>query len=459
MALARLWSAGGARARSPFVVMRTGHGKRQLAANGWGDMRMATDMDVAVIGAGPYGLSLAAHLAERGLRFRIFGRPMHSWRANMPPNMRLKSVGCASSLSDPTGRHSLAEYCAEVGFPYSDWAMPISGELFAGYGEWFQQRAVPELDTRYIAACDRAGTGFALRTADGEAVAARSVVVCTGYMESAWSPPVLQGLPQALISHSSSHRSFAPFDGKKVIVVGAGQSALESAALLQEAGAEPTVVARRRPIVWGARQDVARTLYENLRHPRAETGFGWSYRFLEHPATPFHFLPASRRRRLVETTLGPFGAPWLRERVEGRLPVLTGCQLQRVEQRNGGVVLELETDGEAVRLAGDHLIAATGYRISQASFPFLSPTLRDAVRWEFGAPALSFNFESTASGLHFLGLASAYSFGPVMRFVAGAHRAVPRLARYLAARHGVGVRAGAHRSATRPLPAESPSPT
>ena len=61
----------------------------------------ASKVAVVVIGAGPYGLSIATHLRAQQLSFRIFGEPMASWRHHMPQGMSLKSEGFASDLYDP----------------------------------------------------------------------------------------------------------------------------------------------------------------------------------------------------------------------------------------------------------------------------------------------------------------------------------------------------------------------
>jgi cation diffusion facilitator CzcD-associated flavoprotein CzcO len=395
---------------------------------------MLSRTDVAIVGAGPYGLSIAAHLAARGVRFRIFGPPMHAWRANMPLGMHLKSRGCASNLSAPARDHTLEQFCGSIGATYSDWEQPISGELFARYGEWFQKSLVPDLDPRHVVSCESDSDGFRLRIERGETMAAKAVVVSSGYMASARIPGELEGLPPELVSHSSSHSSFESFRGKDVIVIGAGQSALESAALLREAGANPSLVARRRSIAWSEIEG-ERTLLQKLRAPRTALGGGWKMVFYEHPSLPFHHLPSRLRRRTVDTVLGPFGAWWLRDRVVDQLPLLLGWRLGEARSEAGCVRLRIERDSETRELTADHIIAATGYAVSPASFPFLAPGLKGAVRWQFGSPWVSRYFESSVPGLHFTGLASAYSFGPVMRFVAGASVTARRLCAYLGAQH------------------------
>lgn len=202
-------------------------------------MAAPNKIDVAVLGAGPYGLSFGAHLAARGVQFRVFGSTMQSWRSNMPKGMYLKSPGRASNLSDPSAEYTLEQFCKSTGRDYSDWEHPISGELFTLYGEWFQKNLVPGLDTRQVLSCDADSDGFLLRVEGGEIVAAKSVVVSSGYMTSPRMPEELAGLPQTLISHSSAHASFEPFRDKDVIVLGAGQSALEVGGVAQRGRRSP----------------------------------------------------------------------------------------------------------------------------------------------------------------------------------------------------------------------------
>ena len=102
--------------------------------------------DVAIIGAGPYGLSLAAQLAARGVSFRIFGKPLDTWRHHMPKDMLLKSDGFATNLSHPSPESTLKAYCAERGIPYDDMKIPVSLNLFLEYGAWFRKTYVPTLE-------------------------------------------------------------------------------------------------------------------------------------------------------------------------------------------------------------------------------------------------------------------------------------------------------------------------
>src|SRR5271168_5328523 len=113
-------------------------------------------LEVGIIGAGPYGLSVAAHLRRTGVAFRIFGRPMDSWLAHMPKGMMLKSDGFASDLYDPDRHLPLRQFCSERGIEYADTGIPVRIETFVDYGLAFQERLVPQLEDKLVSSVDRA---------------------------------------------------------------------------------------------------------------------------------------------------------------------------------------------------------------------------------------------------------------------------------------------------------------
>ncbi len=189
-------------------------------------------VDIVIIGAGPYGLSIAAHLAKSSLTFRIFGSPMQSWRSHMPKGMLLKSEGFASSLDDPDSSFTLRHYCEEMNLPYDDIGTPVPVEVFSSYGLEFQKRLVPTLEQTDITSVSRTSEGFELETADGQIVHARTVIVATGITNFSYLPPFLVGLPGSHVSQSSQHHDLSSFRGKSVVVLGAGASAVDIAAIL-----------------------------------------------------------------------------------------------------------------------------------------------------------------------------------------------------------------------------------
>jgi lysine/ornithine N-monooxygenase len=390
---------------------------------------VSTSCDVAVIGAGPYGLSIAAHLSAAKMRVRVFGSPMATWRSHMPAGMFLKSEGFASSLSDPSGRYTLRRFCLETGRPYGDIAHPVSLETFSAYGEWFRERAVGDVDEREVTRVDADPFGFLLELSDGEVVAARAVVVATGVMPFAYVPPELRDLPGSPVTHASAHASFEPFHGREVAVVGAGQSALETAVLLREQGGIPQLVVRGPLLRWNPKPADTRPLPARLRDPDAPLGRGWKLWLYSMLTPSFRHLPEDRRVRIARTTLGPAGAWWLRERLTPEIPVWMGRRIVDVQAAGGGLRLTLGANGDGPHdLRVDHVIAGTGYRVELDRLSFLSPELRAQLDRVQGAPRLSRHFESSCRGLYFAGLPAANTFGPAMRFVCGSEVAARRIA-------------------------------
>ncbi|MEU9989009.1 FAD-dependent oxidoreductase [Streptomyces sp. NPDC007971] len=395
---------------------------------------------VAVIGAGPFGLSTAAHLRARGIPVRVFGDTMVSWRAHMPEGMLLKSTPAASSLDCPQPGHTLADYCDAAGIRRlvtDEDIIPV--ETFVAYGDWFQQKLLPDLERVRVVSVDRdKNSGFELKLDSGELFTARAVVVATGLSGIAHLPAELAGAaadgpaPTGPVSHSSQHHDLTRFAGKELIVVGAGQSALETAALAAEAGARVQVVSRGRGrVAFGAPPWDQPKL-----RPESPFGRAWSLWALSYYPHPYRFLPARTRHYLVRRVLGPLGAWWLRDRFEDKVQVQEVERVLGAEAPDGTPVLTVRTHGgHTEQLAADHVIAATGYRVDIAAMDFLGHELRTRLAVSRGAPRLGAGYVSSVPGLYFTGLPAASSYGPVMRFVCGTEFASPRLAGHLAAAH------------------------
>ncbi|MDA3626978.1 NAD(P)-binding domain-containing protein [Saccharopolyspora oryzae] len=397
-------------------------------------------VDVAVVGAGPYGLSLAAHLRRAGVSHRQFGLPMNLWRAHMPRGMFLKSQGFASNLSDPDGSHTLRNFCLETGKRYADYGIPVSLRDFVDYGEWFQQGRGLEVEEQLVTDIAQRPGWFELTLDDGQHVDARQVVVAVGVEYFPRIPETLAELPGELCTHSSAYDDLGGFDGQDVIVIGAGQSALETAALLHENGAKTRLVARTPQLNWNGYPLLPdRPLWKRMREPEAGLGSGLSTWFYsEHPEL-FRRLPESVRIQRARTALGPAGGWWLRERVEGRFPVHVGHRLDWAKPTGDQVRLGVRVGGQVREFSADHVICATGYPPSLSRLPMVGRGLRSSIALVGGTPRVDADFESSVPGLYFTGPLVAPSHGPVMRFVYGADHAVRRIT------------ARIERTATRPL--------
>jgi len=396
---------------------------------------MAGTVDVVIVGAGPYGLGLAAHLSRDGVEHRIFGQPMSAW-SSMSPGMFLKSFAHATNIHVPRAHLTLPEYCRERNLEDYE---PVPIAAFAQYGRWVQEQLVPNVEPVNVTEVRRQGDSFAVTIEGGETLVARRVVVAIGLSYFAHMPGVLSQLPCDLASHTAAHGDFSRFRGADVTVIGAGQSALQAAALLHEHGASVRLLARR-PVTWNTRtfKDIRRGFRERLRHPNSIVGPGRRNWVMEHAPTLVHHLPVEKRRQLTDSHLGPTGAWWLRDRVEGRVPIRTGVSIIAASPERGGLRVTTNSPDRAEReFHTDRIIAGTGYRVDVGQIAFLHPDIVAGVRQTHGAPALSDHFESSVNGLYFVGPSSAASFGPLFRFVAGSYYAVPTLARHLSQRSAV----------------------
>jgi thioredoxin reductase len=383
-------------------------------------------IDVAIVGAGPYGLSVAAHALDAGLDAQVFGRPMQAWEQHMPRGMLLKSEPQASHLGDPDRRYGLDAYRQ---YSYGE---PVPVETFVAYGKWFSAQTVKKaLDESTVTTVGSEGGLFAVTLSSGDSVLARTVVLAVGFLPFAHRPAALAGLPPEVSSHASDHHDLSAFAGRDVTVVGAGQSALETATLLKEAGAMVRVVARCKTLAWNDTPVENRSMLDRMLAPHSGLGTGWrSWVWSELPGA-VRYLPRAARKHIVRNTLGPAGSWWLRERFEGAVPVTLGAKLAGAEHRDTVRLRLRDAAGEVSTIETEHVIAATGYKVDLGRIGVLDPDLRRGIRSEGPTPRLTRTYESPISGLYVVGLASAATFGPAMRFVHGADFAARRVTRGL----------------------------
>jgi hypothetical protein len=395
-------------------------------------IKSSNSVDVAIIGAGPYGLSLAAHLRARDVEYRIFGEPLGSWKNNMPPGMLLKSFPWASNLSAPSSEFTVKQFCTERALPYHDELMPLQLSRFIEYGEAFRMRYVPDVERKTLLALEPNAGGFRASFDDGETVDARRVVMAVGMLPFKCLPQEAEHLPAELCSHSGEYGSLERLDGMEVIVVGSGSSATDLAALLRERGNSVSIVARAPRLDFASRPR-PRTLFERATAPTSGIGHGWAMGVCAKYPQLIRLLSENLRVGLANAkVLGPLGGAFVKDRVVGKLPVWLGRALQGIETRNGKVVLDLvDANGARQSLRGDHVIFATGYRIDVGRLGFLSQKMLRQIRLVEQAPELSAHYESSVPGLHFIGPAAANSFGPACRFVHGTYHPARHLARHL----------------------------
>jgi cation diffusion facilitator CzcD-associated flavoprotein CzcO len=386
---------------------------------------MKPGTDVAIIGAGPYGLSLAAHLRARDVKFRIFGEPMRFWR-NMPVGVNLKSLAFATSIALPTRGYSYPEWCRQHGLEDFE---PCTMQSFAAYGLEIQKRFVPDVEQVLATNVSLRPGGFEVALSSGERLLSRKVVICTGLSALAQTPDLLRELGPDRMRHTFDISDYSQFRSKTVAVIGAGSSAIEAGALVSEAGGRSEIFVRGHEAIFHGRTPRVRPLLERIKNPMSVLGPSRRNWILQQLPLCVYRLPRERRTRFVKRYLGPASPWWIKDRVLGKVPIHLHHEL--VEAVNEGQRVRLKIrDGEGSlrNVEVDFVIAGTGYDADVSRLKFLDPDVLNRIHRIERAPALNINFESSVPGLYFIGPLSFMCFGPLFRFVTGAEITAPRLA-------------------------------
>ena len=372
-----------------------------------------TTYDVTIIGAGPYGLSAGSFLKSKGLGVRVFGKPMEFWADKMPKGMLLRSPREASTIASPASACTLEAYEAASG---TKPVAPVPLETFVNYGLWFRQQLLPDLDTTAVTSVDLDGNLFRLTLENGESVLSRKVVVAAGVGPFHRKPEVFAHLSKAHASHCYEGKPVSELAGKRVAVIGAGQSALESAAILHEAGADVEVIARIENLRWIGMHKWLHQLgpLSSMMYSKHDIGPAGISRLVATPNIVAR-IPLAMRDKIRTRAVRSAGSRWLPERL---VPVklTTGRSVRSAEAVGDEVALTLN-DGTGRRV--DHVLLGTGYSVDISKYSFLPTDLVSRIRQLDGYPEVDSAFCCSVPGLHFIGAPAARSFGPLLYFVTG----------------------------------------
>lgn len=378
--------------------------------------------DVAIVGAGPYGLSAAAHLRQmKGLEIRLFGEPMSFWERHMPESMFLRSPWAASQISDPQTRLTLDVYRDLNG--NGQVSAPIRAADFIKYGRWFHQQVGLPAERHKVVRIGPAANGYQLDLEDGSVLHAKRVVVAGGIQPFAQRPAAFEGLPRSLVTHTSEQRDFQKFRDRDVLVIGGGTSALEAAGFMSDAGARTEVLIRDSVLRW-PRQWLHEAPIAWMFYGKGDVGPALMSLIIQHPNL-FRRLPRQIQTWWGRRAIRPSVLPRLKPTLQG-VAICTGRFPERARVEGERVRVRVNDGTERVV---DHVVLGTGYRVDVRQYPFLGSDLLERLDLADGCPRLDAGFETSSPALHFLGAPAAWSFGPLMRFVAGTEFSAIALAR------------------------------
>lgn len=360
--------------------------------------------DLLIIGAGPFGLAIAAQAAHDGIEHLIIGKPMGFWRENMPKGMFLRSA-CDWHL-DPLNEHTIEAFLKTQAKTPKD-VEPLSLDFYLSYAEWFRQQKNINPLLLYIEQLDSADTsdGFVARTDSGETVRAKRVVLAPGFKHFAHAPDdLIAKLPQGRYQHTSTFVDFTNANHQRYLIIGGRQSAYEWAALLLEAGAKAVHLSHRHPT---PAFDVAdwswvNELVDNMAHDPS-----WFRRLSQTEKDEVIQRMWAEGRLKLE--------PWLAPRLnDERLKLWPQTQLISCTETNDGALAATLSNGETI--AVDRVILATGYKVDITRLPILSPNLKTKLATRNGFPALDDHFETSIPGLFITSMPAMQDFGPFFGF-------------------------------------------
>lgn len=317
-------------------------------------------LDVAVIGGGMAGLAACAMLTQLGIAARIYDRAPAGYEGPWATTARMETLRSPKQLTGPAlGLPALtfrAWFEAQFGRDAWDALDKIPRLQWMDYLRWY--RRVLALDVRNDHRVDlvlpRADGLVELRMTAPQGplrVLARRVVLATGRdgLGGAYLPPFAQTLTRCVRAHSSDELDYGTLRGKRVGVVGAGASAMDSAATALEAGAASVDLLIRRAEMPRINKSKGSN-NPGLTHGHYDLPDEWKWRLR-------HYINAQQVPPPRGSTLRVSRHPNARFHL--------GCPIESVEQR--GKTLHVATPRGVFEL--DFLLLSTGFRVDFAARP------------------------------------------------------------------------------------------
>jgi cation diffusion facilitator CzcD-associated flavoprotein CzcO len=375
--------------------------------------------NLLIVGAGPFGLAMAAHARHLGIDHVILGQPMGFWHTHMPDGMYLRSA-CDWHL-DAENDATIEAFLRPQGLVPKD-VEPLSRTRYLEYARWFQaQKQIDPLPATVerLDASHAGNSRFRATLAGDDTVEARNVVLAVGLSSFAHAPEDLtRVLPPAGVHHTCDFVDFTEVRGQRCLIVGGRQSAFEWAALMCEAGAAAVHVSHRHD---SPAFDEADWSWVNPAVDGMVENPGW-YRRLSQAEKD-----AVNRRLWAEGRLKL--EPWLAARVRRQEISLwpntrvTECK----EQPSGAFTITLAGADGSRDVEVDRIVLATGYKADVSRVPLVARgNLLPQLQVDNGLPTLDEHLQTSVPGLFITSALASRDFGPFFGFT-GAVRTSAKL--------------------------------
>ncbi|RXT07215.1 NAD(P)-binding domain-containing protein [Ammoniphilus sp. CFH 90114] len=363
-------------------------------------------LDLVIVGAGPYGISLAAHAQASGLTYKLLGKPMGFWRHKMPPEMFIRTQVDYIGLSDPHEQYTFAQYQKEKNIELT---YPVSRTAWVDYAFWFAERNQVTFTEECVRHVNYKQGRYFVITDQETSLECKHLVIAIGLTHAEYIPNNLLHLKGKWLSHTNGYTDYQPFSGKSVAVVGGGQSGWEAAALLHQTGAKVDLIYRGS----GYEPPVPQI---NRRQREI--------------APLFYSFPVEQQKEISKEFLKATVTEFLLPLVEGKANQHPYSEVKEAnilyDEDQVSLVL---SSGNTLKV--DHVIAATGYRPNLYNLPFLTSLSGEIKKESNGFPIVNQWFESSMPGLYFVGPLSSHHHGPSYTQIAGvwhtSHALIPNL--------------------------------
>lgn len=356
--------------------------------------------DVLIIGAGPYGVSLAYDLYRRKVPFQVVGKAFSLWFDHLVPGIQLRSDWRASQLYSRDGHLDIDRYLRMHYSPKKAYSVKqgrVPSALFQDYLRWVLTELPFKVVDERILELHQDGSDFVAQTSSGGELRARRVVCATGIESHRNLPRELASLPAVV--HGWNTSEYCSMKNHRLLVVGGGQSAAEAIACLGDSNQITWV--HRSPLVFFSEPI-------NLPKPLFDLALRLSAIFYRLPRGARSLLG----RRFLESTITPD--------LESTVMRKSISRLQMDVADLGLMVGGPErVYSQQLNEAFDKVIACTGYRYALSTIRFLSRDLLRRIASLHQVPVLNRHYETSLKNLYMVGGIAEPTHGPAQRFMFG----------------------------------------